>query len=158
MIIFRPFERSRTASISARSASERRNLNTLRLSSGCSDTPRRVPFWVWKGGGSSQPSQAKSLIDSRNEVDGKKKGKGREGWDKKGERRSGVGLKRRIVDCGERGGGVRLTHRRGQRQRKSGLEPTERPRSRWSPRRVGRRFSVIRRGVVGTRPNRPTLA
>ena len=45
VIIFRPFERSRTASISARSASESRNLNTLRLSSGCSETPRRVPFF-----------------------------------------------------------------------------------------------------------------
>ncbi len=45
VIIFRPFDRSRTASISARSASERRNRNTFRLSSGCSETPRRVP-WV----------------------------------------------------------------------------------------------------------------
>jgi hypothetical protein len=44
VIIFRPFERSRTASISVRSASERRNLNAFRLSSGCSETPRRVPF------------------------------------------------------------------------------------------------------------------
>lgn len=44
VIIFRPFERWRTASISARSVSERRNLNTFRLSSGCSETPRRVPF------------------------------------------------------------------------------------------------------------------
>jgi hypothetical protein len=44
VIIFRPFERSSTASISARSASESRNLNTLRLSSGCSETPRRVPL------------------------------------------------------------------------------------------------------------------
>jgi len=43
-IIFLPFERSRMSSISARSASERRNLNTFMLSSGCSETPRRVPF------------------------------------------------------------------------------------------------------------------
>lgn len=90
MIIFRPFERSRTASISARSASERRNLNTLRLSSGCSDTPRRVPFWVWKGGGSSQPSQAKSLIDSRNEVEKKGEGEGRLGQKGGAALRSGV--------------------------------------------------------------------
>jgi len=44
VIIFRPFERSRTASMSARSASDRWNLNTFRLSSGCSETPRRVPL------------------------------------------------------------------------------------------------------------------
>ena len=45
VIIFRPFDRSRTASISARSVSERRKRNTFRLSSGCSETPRRVPFF-----------------------------------------------------------------------------------------------------------------
>lgn len=43
VIILRPFDRWRTASISARSESERRNRNTFRLSSGCSETPRRVP-------------------------------------------------------------------------------------------------------------------
>ena len=53
VIIFRPFDRSRTASISARSESERRNRNTFRLSSGCSETPRRVPF-VGGGGGWSK--------------------------------------------------------------------------------------------------------
>ena len=131
VIILRPFERSRTTSISARSASESLNLNTLRLSSGCSETPRRVPF------GRVPVSQATTTKQASRNEERKRGGPKKGGRDARREKR---------------------THRRGQRQRTSDPVPTGRRRLRWSHRRGGRRFSVIWRGAAGTGPSRPTLA
>ena len=130
VIIFRPFERSRTASISARSVSERRNLNTFRLSSGCSETPRRVPF-----GESEWRSPHGFRIKAKGEKKKKKKKVRRRSKQKQAINDLRLETKR------DQNG---LTYRQARRQRTGGRVPIARLYSRCSRRRGGRRLCVIR--------------